>query len=61
MFGYILNVTQMAIADELASAAELIMKKRDGIPAVIVRGFEYAQGDGSAKDLIRPKEDDLFR
>lgn len=61
MFGYILNVTQMAIADELASAAELIMRKRDGIPAVIIKGFEYAQKDGSAKDLIRPKEDDLFR
>jgi len=61
MFGHVLSVTQMAIADELASAAELIMKKCDGIPAAIVRGFEYTQGEGSAKDLIRPKEDDLFR
>jgi len=61
MFGYVLNVTQIAIADELASAAELVMRKRDGIPVVIVRGFEYAPGKGSAKDLIRPKEEDLFR
>lgn len=61
MFGYVLNVTQIAVADELASAAELVMKKSDGIPVAIVRGFEYPRGKGSAKDLIRPKEEDLFR
>jgi coenzyme F420-0:L-glutamate ligase/coenzyme F420-1:gamma-L-glutamate ligase len=61
MFGYVLNVTQMAIADELASAAELVMKKSDGIPVAIFRGVQYPKGKGSARDLIRPKEDDLFR
>jgi len=61
MFGYVLNVTQIAIADELASAAELAMKKSDGIPVAIVRGFEYPVGEGSAKELIRPEEEDLFR
>ena len=61
MFGHVLNVTQIAIADELASAAELAMKKSDRVPVVIVRGFEYPRGKGSAKDLIRPEEDDLFR
>jgi coenzyme F420-0:L-glutamate ligase/coenzyme F420-1:gamma-L-glutamate ligase len=61
MFGYLLNVTQMAIADELASAAELVMKKYDRVPVAVIRGVEYPQGDGSAKDLIRPKQDDLFR
>jgi coenzyme F420-0:L-glutamate ligase/coenzyme F420-1:gamma-L-glutamate ligase len=61
MFGYILNVTQMAVADELASAAELVMRKSDGIPVAIVRGFDYAPSDGSAKELIRPEEEDLFR
>lgn len=61
MFGYVLNVTQMAIADELASAAELVMKKSDGVPVAIVRGFDYPKGSGSAKDLIRPREEDLFR
>jgi len=61
MFGYVLNVTQMAIADELASAAELVMKKSDGIPVAIIRGIEYERVEGSAKDLIRPKQDDLFR
>lgn len=61
MFGYVLSVTQMAVADELASAAELVMKKSAGIPAVIIKGFDYSPGKGSARDLIRPKEEDLFR
>lgn len=61
MFGYVLNVTQMAIADELASAAELAMGKSDGVPVAIVRGFDYPKGSGSGRDLIRPKEEDLFR
>jgi len=61
MFGHVLNVTQMAVADELASAAELVMRKSDGIPVAIVRGFDYPKGSGSARDLIRPREEDLFR
>jgi coenzyme F420-0:L-glutamate ligase/coenzyme F420-1:gamma-L-glutamate ligase len=61
MFGYVLNVTQMAAADELASAAELVMRKSDGIPVAIVRGFEHDPGKGSVKELIRPEKDDLFR
>lgn len=61
MFGYVLNVTQMAVADELASAAELVMKKSEGVPVAIIRGFDYLQGTGSARELIRPEEEDLFR
>jgi coenzyme F420-0:L-glutamate ligase/coenzyme F420-1:gamma-L-glutamate ligase len=61
MFGHVLNVTQIAVVDELASAAELVMKKSACVPVAIVRGFEYPHGRGSAKDLIRPEEDDLFR
>ncbi len=61
MFGYVLNVTQMAVADELASAAELVMKKSDGIPVAIVRGCDYVAGKGSVRDLIRPEQEDLFR
>ena len=61
MFGYVLNVTQMAVADELASAAELVMRKSDGVPAAIIRGFKYAPARGSARELIRPEEEDLFR
>ena len=61
MFGYVLNVTQMAVADELASAAELVMKKSDGVPVAIVKGCEYAAGKGSVRELVRPEQEDLFR
>jgi coenzyme F420-0:L-glutamate ligase/coenzyme F420-1:gamma-L-glutamate ligase len=61
MFGYVLTVTQMAVADELASAAELVMKKSDGVPVVVIKGFDYTPTKGSARDLVRPEEEDLFR
>lgn len=58
--GYELHATMIAIADEIASAAELVMGKIDGIPAAVVRGLEVA-GDGRARDLVIPEERDLFR
>ena len=58
--GYELQATMIAAADEIASAAELVMGKLDGIPAAIVRGLEVA-GDGYARDLVIPEERDLFR
>jgi coenzyme F420-0:L-glutamate ligase/coenzyme F420-1:gamma-L-glutamate ligase len=61
MFGNQLSVTQIAIADELASAAELVMRKSDRIPVAIIRGVEFVKDDGSIKPLIRAKEEDLFR
>jgi coenzyme F420-0:L-glutamate ligase/coenzyme F420-1:gamma-L-glutamate ligase len=61
MFGYVLNVTQMAAADELASAAELVMGKSDAVPVALIRGYEGVPGEGSAKELIRPEDEDLFR
>jgi len=61
MFGYTLRVTQMAIADELAAAAELAMGKSSGIPVVIIRGYNYPRGEGSYKELLYPEEKDLFR
>ena len=61
MFGYTLRVTNIAIADELASAAELVMAKSDRIPVVVIKGCRYSVGEGSAKDLIRPPKDDLFK
>jgi coenzyme F420-0:L-glutamate ligase / coenzyme F420-1:gamma-L-glutamate ligase len=61
MFGSQLSVTQIAIADELASAAELVMRKSERIPVAIIRGVEYVKGPGSIKSLIRPREEDLFR
>lgn len=56
-----MKVTVMAVADELASAAELVMKKSAGIPVAIVRGFDYQQSGASGRELIRSAELDLFR
>ena len=58
--GYELHATVIAVADELAGAAELVMGKTAGIPAAVVRGFDAA-GDGRARDLVMPPERDLFR
>jgi coenzyme F420-0:L-glutamate ligase/coenzyme F420-1:gamma-L-glutamate ligase len=60
-FGQLLRVTTIAIADEIASAAELVMGKADGIPVAIVSGFTYEAREASGKELIRPAENDLFR
>jgi coenzyme F420-0:L-glutamate ligase/coenzyme F420-1:gamma-L-glutamate ligase len=59
--GYVLRVSTMAVADELAAAAELVMEKLSRVPVAIVRGFDYRRGEGSARELIRPRERDLFR
>jgi coenzyme F420-0:L-glutamate ligase/coenzyme F420-1:gamma-L-glutamate ligase len=59
--GYVLRVSTMAVADELAAAAELVMEKLSRVPVAIVRGFEYRAAEGSARELIRPEERDLFR
>jgi len=58
--GYELRSTQIAVADELAGAAELVMGKAAGIPGAVVRGFAYS-GEGTARDLVLPAERDLFR
>ena len=58
--GYELQYTMIAIADEIAGAAELVMGKTDGIPAAVIPGLEVA-GDGRARDLVIPEERDLFR
>ena len=58
--GYELHATQIAVADEIAGAAQLVMGKLDGIPAAIVRGLRL-RGDGRGSDLVMPRERDLFR
>jgi coenzyme F420-0:L-glutamate ligase/coenzyme F420-1:gamma-L-glutamate ligase len=59
--GSLLRSTQVALADEVAAAANLVRSsKADGIPAVVVRGVSAA-GDGTAADLVIPAERDLFR
>jgi coenzyme F420-0:L-glutamate ligase/coenzyme F420-1:gamma-L-glutamate ligase len=59
--GYELRATNMAVADELAAAAELAMGKLDRVPAVVIRGYRYAPGCGTARQLVRRAERDLFR
>ena len=56
-----LHHTVIAIADEIAAGAGLLMPKAGAIPAVLVRGYSYEPCEGSAKVLIRPAEIDLFR
>ncbi len=58
--GYELRSTQIAIADEIAGAAELVMGKTTAVPAAIVRGVDAA-GGGHGSDLVMPRERDLFR
>jgi coenzyme F420-0:L-glutamate ligase/coenzyme F420-1:gamma-L-glutamate ligase len=58
--GYELKHTNIAVADEIAGAAELVMGKVDGIPGAVVRGLDLA-GDGTARELVIAPELDLFR
>jgi len=60
-YGKVLKVTEIAVADELASAAELVMGKTKRCPAALIRGYEYEEKFGKAKDLIRPLKEDLFK
>ena len=59
--GKALQATIIAVADELASAAELVMGKSNAIPVAVIRGVALPQSSGSGQDLIRPVERDLFR
>ena len=59
--GYPMEASVLAVADELAAAAELVMGKTDGIPLAIVRGYSYSPASGSARELLMPPERDMFR
>jgi len=60
--GRIMQVTEVAVADELASAAELVMGKSSGIPVAIVRGVEAEWlRESNVQELVRPAQEDLFR
>jgi len=58
--GYELHATVIAIADEIASAAQLVMGKLDRVPVAVIRGLDV-RGGGSALDLVIPEAEDLFR
>ena len=61
MFGKILKVTEIAIVDEIAGAAELVMGKTEGIPIAIVRNLPYSKSNSSVKKIIRKENRDIFR
>ncbi len=62
LFDFRLQITQLGASDELAAAASLVMgQAAEGIPLVHVRGFPYPLREGSLSELIRPREQDLFR
>ncbi|MFQ5850767.1 MAG: coenzyme F420-0:L-glutamate ligase [Candidatus Binatia bacterium] len=60
-YGYELRASVTALADEIASAADLVMGKRDRVPVALVRGLEVESQRGSARELLRAEEEDLFR
>lgn len=59
--GRLLEHTMIAVADQVAAAAGMLMLKDRGVPAVLIRGFDYEAAEDSAADLIRPPVQDLFR
>lgn len=59
--GRIMEATEIAIVDEIASAADLAMGKSTQVPVAVVRGVEWEAGTGRATDLVRPPHEDLFR
>jgi coenzyme F420-0:L-glutamate ligase/coenzyme F420-1:gamma-L-glutamate ligase len=62
LFGYNLRITTIGAADELAAAASLVMGQAgEGTPIVHIRGFPYELREGSLSELLRPKDQDLFR
>ncbi len=62
LFGYTLRITIVGVADELAAAASLVMgQAAEGTPVVHVRGFPYPLREGSLQELIRPRNEDMFR
>ncbi|MDW3626473.1 MAG: coenzyme F420-0:L-glutamate ligase, partial [Nitrososphaeraceae archaeon] len=61
MFGKIMKVTEIAIVDEIAGAAELVMGKTKGIPIAIVRNVTYSKSNSSITKIIRKENKDIFR
>ncbi|MEM2843278.1 MAG: coenzyme F420-0:L-glutamate ligase [Candidatus Bathyarchaeia archaeon] len=60
MFNFTLKVTIICVADELASAAELVMNKTNGVPVALIKGYKYVKGNGSLKDLVKQNKYNLF-
>ncbi len=60
-YGKVLEVTEVAVADEIAAAADLVMGKATGIPVAVVRGADWRPGVSGIRPLIRPPDEDMFR
>jgi coenzyme F420-0:L-glutamate ligase / coenzyme F420-1:gamma-L-glutamate ligase len=60
-YGYELQASAIAVADELAAAAELVMGKIDRIPVALIRGYEYISSESDARSLLRDTSTDMFR
>ena len=60
-YGYELRASVIAIADELAAAAELVMGKVDGVPVALIRGYAYKPAAGDIRSLLRDSATDMFR
>jgi coenzyme F420-0:L-glutamate ligase/coenzyme F420-1:gamma-L-glutamate ligase len=59
--GRVMRSTVRAVADELASAAELTLGKTAGRPVALVRGADFTRGEGSIREVVMPSQNDLFR
>lgn len=59
--GRVMEVTEVAVADEIAAAADLVMGKADNVPVAVIRGLMFDEPEGRAADLVRPPAEDLFR
>ncbi|HLZ61717.1 MAG TPA: coenzyme F420-0:L-glutamate ligase [Ktedonosporobacter sp.] len=60
-YGYELHASVIAVADELASAAELVMGKIDRVPVALIRGYQYTPAEGNVRVLLRDSATDMFR
>lgn len=60
-YGYELHASVIAVADELAAAAELVMGKVERVPVALIRGYSYISAEGSARELLRDSATDMFR
>ncbi len=60
-YGYLMQASAIAVADELAAAAELVMGKIERIPVALIRGYAYIPAQGSAQTLVRDSATDMFR
>jgi coenzyme F420-0:L-glutamate ligase / coenzyme F420-1:gamma-L-glutamate ligase len=60
-YGYEMHASMIAVADELAAAAELVMGKIDRVPAALIRGYAWTPGEGDGRALLRDASTDMFR